>query len=89
MSRRIDSKTSRVSYQASVSFENVSFRSKYRHDIQGALDHHIVPWCIRTLGIGDTGIQKLRTPKRFRKVQIITISIQSCRMLLFDLFGDN
>jgi hypothetical protein len=66
-SRRIDSKTSRVSYQASVSFENVIFRSKYRHDIQGALDHHIVPWCIRTLGIGDTGIQKLRTPKKIPK----------------------
>ncbi|CAL1129184.1 unnamed protein product [Cladocopium goreaui] len=47
VSRRIDSKTSRVSYQASVSFENVIFRSKYRHDIQGALDHHIVLMQIR------------------------------------------
>eukprot|EP00435_Cladocopium_sp_Y103_P041219 s1235_g11.t1 len=46
VSRRMDSKTSTVSYQASVSFENVSFRSKYHPDIQAALDCHIVSWSI-------------------------------------------
>ena len=40
--------------------------------------------------LGIPGFKSFEPPKRFRKVQIITISIQSCnRMLLFDLFGDN
>ncbi|CAK8998628.1 DnaJ homolog subfamily B member 12 [Durusdinium trenchii] len=48
VSRRLDTKTRRKSYQASVRFENLSFRSKYSGDIQMALDHHITLMRIRS-----------------------------------------
>ncbi|CAJ1365673.1 unnamed protein product, partial [Effrenium voratum] len=47
VSRRIDTKTRNVSYQASVCFDNLTFRSKYCPDVQTAVDYHITLMQIR------------------------------------------
>eukprot|EP00913_Durusdinium_trenchii_P012997 g12203.t1 len=75
VSRRLDTKTRRKSYQASVRFENLSFRSKYSGDIQMALDHHITLMRIRSeelvrvMTAKRTNVYKLRRRPSVEKAQ--------------------
>jgi len=56
VSRRTDTKTKRISYQASVTFGNLAFRSKYTSDIQVAIDFHIVLLQLRDAVEGEADI---------------------------------